>query len=96
MNWLYLQQMRRLYSITWKIKFSTFNETKVIGIRKEDTEITIQLNIREIEQVDTFKCLGVKISKDGRTNDEVNDKSATKQLLIVTNSWKALSICFIQ
>ena len=40
-------------------------ELKVMVIVKEDTKIRIQLNDRELKQVDTYKYLEMEINEDG-------------------------------
>lgn len=49
-------------------------KTKVMLIGKENKELEIQLNGNRMEQVETFKYLGVKVHKDGRNDAEINGR----------------------
>lgn len=50
------------------------DKTKVIMISKEDTNIAIHLKDGMVEQMYTFKYLGMTICKDGSMETEINNK----------------------
>ena len=54
------------------------NETKSkimkIGRNVEENEVNISLNDRRIEEVETYRYLGVDISSNGEMREEVNHK----------------------
>lgn len=64
-------------------------KTKVMAIGKTDEVMRIKLKGEEIEQVDTFKYLGVKIQKTGTMEAELNDRleAATKLYYSLNNAF---------
>lgn len=50
------------------------NKTKVMVIGKDTRKINIKINQQQLEQVETYKYLGVKIRSDGSMEDEINER----------------------
>lgn len=73
---------------TRNLKINT-EKTKVMVIGKNNIQTKIQLNDKEIEQVDSFKYLGVTIQKDGKNEAEINNRieSAIKVYYALGNTF---------
>lgn len=80
---------------TWNRSLQTHNlkintdKTKIMVIGKNNTQTKIQLNGQELEQVDSFKYLGVTIQKDGQNEAEINNRieSANKVYFALSNTF---------
>uniref|UniRef100_A0A1Y1M3Z3 Reverse transcriptase domain-containing protein n=1 Tax=Photinus pyralis TaxID=7054 RepID=A0A1Y1M3Z3_PHOPY len=66
-------------------------KTKVMAIGNDNINMTILIYGKSIEQVDTFKYLGVKIQKNGKIDAELSDR-----LTAATNLYYSLNRSFIR
>jgi hypothetical protein len=62
------------------LKINT-DKTKTMVIAKNGKKHNIKIGKQQIEQVETFKYLGVQINKEGRTDKEINVRIASSSKL---------------
>jgi hypothetical protein len=57
------------------------DKTKTIVIAKNGKKHNIKIGKQQIEQVETFKYLGVQINQEGRIDEEINTRIASSSKL---------------